>query len=38
MKRPNFQEKTEVKVVNKECQGYGNRGTVAKLSVYKGRS
>ncbi len=36
MKRPNFQEKTEVKVINKECQGYGNRGTVAKLSVYIG--
>lgn len=33
MKRPTFQEKTEVKVINKECQGYGHRGTVAELRV-----
>ena len=33
MKRPNFQEKTEVKVINKECQGYGERGTVVELRV-----
>jgi len=36
MKRPNFNEKTEVKVINKDCQGYGDRGTVVKLSVYIG--
>ena len=34
MKRPNFQEKTEVKVINKDCIGYGQRGTVVKLLVY----
>ena len=34
MKRPNFNEKTEVKVVNKDCIGYGQRGTVVKLLVY----
>ena len=33
MKRPNFNEKTEVKVVNKDCIGYGQRGTVAELKV-----
>ena len=33
MKRPNFNEKTEVKVVNKECAGYGERGTVVELKV-----
>ena len=33
MKRPNFNEKTEVKVVNKDCAGYGQRGTVAELKV-----
>lgn len=33
MKRPNFQEKTEVKVVNKDCIGYGQRGIVAELRV-----
>lgn len=33
MKRPNFNEKTEVKVVNKECAGYGHRGTVVELKV-----
>ena len=33
MKRPTFQEKTEVKVVNKDCTGYGQRGTVAELRV-----
>ena len=31
MKRPNFNEKTEVKVVCKDCIGYGQRGSVAKL-------
>ena len=31
MKRPNFQEKTEVKVINKECLSYGQRGIVTKL-------
>ena len=34
MKRPNFNEKTEVKVINKDCIGYGQRGTVVELSVY----
>lgn len=33
MKRPNFQEKTEIKVINKDCAGYGQRGTVAELRV-----
>ena len=33
MKRPNFNEKTEVKVVNKECAGYGERGIVVELKV-----
>ena len=33
MKRPTFNEKTEVKVVNKDCAGYGQRGTVAELKV-----
>ena len=33
MKRPNFNEKTEVKVINKDCAGYGERGTVAELIV-----
>ena len=33
MKRPNFQEKTEVKVINKECLGYGQRGTIIELKV-----
>lgn len=33
MKRPNFQIKTEVKVVNKECQEYGKRVVVAELKV-----
>lgn len=36
MKRPNFNEKTEVKVINKDCAGYGQRGTVVELSVYIG--
>ena len=33
MKRPNFQEKTEVKVVNKNCIGYGQRGIITELKV-----
>ena len=33
MKRPNFQEKTEVKVVCKDCIGYGRRGEVVELKV-----
>lgn len=33
MKRPNFNEKTEVKVVNKDCAGYSQRGTVVELKV-----
>jgi len=33
MKRPNFQKKTEVKVVCKDCVSYGQRGTVADLKV-----
>lgn len=33
MKRPDFQEKTEVKVVNKDCAGYGQRGIVAELAM-----
>ena len=33
MKRPNFNEKTEVKVISKDCIGYGQRGTVAELRV-----
>ena len=33
MKRPNFNEKTEVKVVNKDCAGYGQRGIVAELAM-----
>ena len=33
MKRPNFNEKTEVKVIRKDCIGYGQRGTVAELAV-----
>ena len=34
MNRPNFNEKSEVKVVSKECAGYGERGTVVKLIAY----
>ena len=34
MKRPNFNEKTEVKIVNKDCAGYGQRGAVVKLLAY----
>ena len=34
MRRPNFNEKTKVKVVNKECVGYGERGIVVKLRAY----
>ena len=33
MKRPNYNEKTEVKVIRKDCIGYGQRGTVAELAV-----
>lgn len=33
MKRPNFNEKTEVKVICKDCAGYGQRGIVAELRV-----
>lgn len=33
MKRPNFNEKTEVKVINKDYAGYGQRGTVTELAV-----
>ena len=33
MKRPNFNEKTEVKVINKDCAGYGRRGTIVELRV-----
>ena len=33
MKRPDFQEKTEVKVINKDCIGYGQRGIVIELKV-----
>ena len=33
MKRPNFNEKTEVKVVNKDCAGYGQRGIVTELAM-----
>ena len=33
MKRPNFQEKTEVKVICKNCVGYRRRGTVIELNV-----
>lgn len=33
MKRPDFQEKTEVKVVNKDCVSYGQRGIVAELAM-----
>jgi hypothetical protein len=33
MKRPDFQEKTEVKVIDRTYQCYGARGTVAKLGV-----
>ena len=33
MKRPNFNEKTEVKVIDKERVGYGQRGTVVRLGV-----
>ena len=33
MKRPNFNEKTEVKVICKDCVGYGQRGTVVELKV-----
>ena len=33
MKRPNFQEKTEVKVICKNCVSYGQRGTVIELNV-----
>ena len=31
MKRPNFQEKTEVKVINKESNFYGKRGKVVRI-------
>lgn len=34
MYHPNFNEKSEVKVVNKDCAGYGQRGTVVKLLAY----
>jgi len=33
MKRPSFNEKTEVKVIDKERVGYGQRGTVVRLGV-----
>lgn len=33
MKRPNYNENTEVKVVCKDCIGYGQRGTIAELRV-----
>ena len=33
MKCPDFNEKTKVKVVNKDCVGYGQRGTIAELRV-----
>ena len=33
MKRPNFNEKTEVKVIDKNEPCYGERGTVVKLGV-----
>ena len=33
MKRPEFQEKTEVKVISKDYSSYGNRGTVVELAV-----
>lgn len=33
MKRPNFNEKTEVKVISKELIRYGQRGTVVSLRV-----
>ena len=33
MKRPTFNENTEVKVVNKDYAGYGQRGIVAELKV-----
>lgn len=33
MKRPNFNEKTEVKVINKKHGSYGKRGTVTELAV-----
>ena len=33
MKRPNFNEKTEVKVIDKERVGYGQRGVIVRLGV-----
>jgi len=33
MRRPSFNENTEVKVINKDRIGYGQRGTVAELAV-----
>lgn len=33
MKRPNFNKKTEVKVIDKDCAGYGDRGVVVELRV-----
>ena len=33
MKRPDFQEQTEVKVIGKERVGYGQRGVVVRLGV-----
>ena len=33
MKRPEYNEKTEVKVIDKERIGYGQRGTVVRLGV-----
>ena len=36
MKRPNFNEKTEVKVIDKERVGYGQRGTVVRLGAIVG--
>lgn len=33
MKRPEYNEKTEVKVIDKECVGYGQRGIVVRLGV-----
>ena len=34
MKRPNFNEKTEVKIVGKDYGAYGARGKVVRLKVY----
>jgi len=36
MKRPNFNEKTEVKVIDKERVGYGQRGVVVRLGAIVG--